>query len=342
MKNNKPKANISIINFFTEIPKYIFNKNEKFIKWGANNDTPFKLLGLYDNVPEHSSTINFILSNVIENEIEQLDYWVLQKLALDYILFGGFALEVTYLRNGKSTYEYLDMSLCRLHPDKKQIGYSENWGNYKADITWKPLVTKPGESGIYMFKNPKTRGDYPSPRYISASTSLDTMSEISAYHNNNAKNGFTPNVVINFNNGEPDEDTKKEIEKQLQEKFTGVNGNKFILSFNEDPDHKTTIESLDTGNLDEKFETLQKFLQNQIIVAHQLTSGQLIGIKPESQGFSKTEYAEAMEIFENNIIAGYRREIEYGLTELFGTDIILKDYEPEIKEEEEDGTTNID
>lgn len=32
MKNNKPKANISIINFFTEIPKYIFNKNEKFIK----------------------------------------------------------------------------------------------------------------------------------------------------------------------------------------------------------------------------------------------------------------------------------------------------------------------
>lgn len=342
MKNNKPKANISIINFFTEIPKYIFNKNEKFIKWGANNDTPFKLLGLYDNVPEHSSTINFILSNVIENEIEQLDYWVLQKLALDYILFGGFALEVTYLRNGESTYEYLDMSLCRLHPGKKQIGYSENWGNYKADITWKPLIKKPGESGIYMFKNPKTRGDYPSPRYISASTSLDTMSEISAYHNNNAKNGFTPNVVINFNNGEPDEDTKKEIEKQLQEKFTGVNGNKFILSFNEDPDHKTTIESLDTGNLDEKFETLQKFLQNQIIVAHQLTSGQLIGIKPESQGFSKTEYAEAMEIFEKNIVAGYRREIEYGLTELFGTDIILKDYEPEIKEEEEDGTTNID
>ena len=260
---------------------------------------------------------------------------------MDYILFGGFALEVTALRNGATTYQWLDMANCRIHPDRDQIGYAKNWSSYKADVTWKPMVTKPGQSGIYMFKNPKTRGDYPTPRYISAMTSLDTMSEISAYHNNNAKNGFTPNVVINFNNGEPDEDTKKEMEKQLKEKFTGVNGSKFILSFNDDPEHKTTIEKLDGDNLDEKFETLQKFLQNQIVVAHQLTSGQLIGIKPENQGFSKSEYEESMEIFENNVVAGYRKEIEYGLTELLGIEIILKDYNHVIEEEDNDDTFNF-
>ena len=338
MKNKSIENRFSFMNFVSEIPKYIFQKNEKYIKWGFNNDTPETILSLYDTVPEHSSTINFILSNVIENDLEQMDYWVLQKIALDYILFGGFTLEVKKLRNDSFKYEYKDISLARLSPKKDKIGFAEHWSGYKAEIEWDNRVTKQGETGIYMFINPKTRGDYPSPRYISAFKSLDTMSEISSYHNNNAKNGFTPNVVINFNNGEPDEDTKKEIEKKLTDKFTGVNGNKFILSFNDSEETKTTIEKLDNDNLDQKFETLQKFLQNQIIVAHQLTSGQLIGIKPENQGFSKSEYEESMEIFEQNVIAGYRKEIEYGLSELFGTDIILKDHEeiinPIIEEEE--------
>ena len=340
MKNNKKESRFSFINFMSEIPKYIFNSNEKYRKWGANNDIPNTILELYDTVPEHSSTINFILSNVIENDIEQMDYWTLQKIALDYILFGGFTLEVIKLRNDKFKYEYKDISLARLSPDKDKIGFAEHWTGYRADIEWGNRVTKPGETGIYMFKNPKTRGDYPSPRYISAFKALDTMSEIGAYHNNNAKNGFTPNVVINFNNGEPDEDTKKDIENKIKDKFTGVNGNKFILSFNDSEETKTTIEKLDNDNLDQKFETLQKFLQNQIIVAHQLTSGQLIGIKPENQGFSKSEYEESMEIFEGNVVAGYRKEIEYGLSELFGSEVILKDHEEEIinpiEEEEED------
>lgn len=338
MRSNNKESRFSFINFVSEIPKYIFQNNDKFLRWGFNNDVPETILKLYDSVPEHSSTINFILSNVIENDLEQMDYWVLQKIALDYILFGGFTLEVKKLRNDSFKYEYKDISLARLSPKKDKIGFAKHWSGYKADIEWDNRVTKQGETGIYMYMNPKTRGDYPSPRYISAFKSLDTMSEISSYHNNNAKNGFTPNVVINFNNGEPDEGTKKEIEKKLEEKFTGVNGNKFILSFNDSEETKTTIEKLDNDNLDQKFETLQKFLQNQIIVAHQLTSGQLIGIKPENQGFSKSEYEESMEIFEQNVVAGYRKEIEYGLTELFGVDIRLKDHEevvePVIEEEE--------
>ena len=334
MKSNR----FSFINFVSEIQEYIFNKNQKFIYWGADNKTPNTLLKLYDTVPEHSSAINFILSNIIEEDIEEMDYWTLQKLALDYILFGGFAVEVVKLRNNQYQYNYKDISLIRLNPDKDKVGFSENWTNYKSDVEWFDKVDNLGETGIFLFKNPKTRGYYPSPRYISAFKSLDTMREISSYHNNNAKNGFTPNVVINFNNGEPDEDTKKEIEKKLAEKFTGVNGSKFILSFNESEETKTTIEKLDNDNLDQKFETLQKFLQNQIIVAHQITSAQLIGVTPENQGFSKTEYEEAMEIFEENVIAGYRKEIEYGLSELFGKDILLKDHKETINpitEEEE-------
>jgi len=86
------------------------------------------------------------------------------------------------------------------------------------------------------------------------------MKSIINYHNNNAKNGFAPNVVINFNNGIPDDETQATIEKGIKSKFAGELGQKFILSFNESESTKTTIEKLDNDNLDQKFETLQKFI----------------------------------------------------------------------------------
>ena len=94
----------------------------------------------------------------------------------------------------------------------------------------------------FTLKNNKSRGLYPRPYYISASTSLQTMKSILDYHQNNADNGFAPNVVINMNNGIPDEEIQKKIEKKIQDKFTGANGNKFILSFNETAETATTIE----------------------------------------------------------------------------------------------------
>lgn len=316
-------SKISIINFVQEKIPYIFNNNEKYIKWGNENKEPFEYLELYENIVEHNSAINFILTNLIKDGIDEIDYWQLQKYALDYLIFGGFSVEVIKLRNNTYKLNYIDISKLRLSPDKKSLGYSDNWLNYKANVTWYPIIENINKSGIYWFKNPKSRKDYPNPYWIAAEENMETMHSIIKYHHNNAENGFAPSVVINFNNGEPDKDTKKEIEKKIEEKFTGSKGKKFILSFNDNKETATTIEKLEADNLDEKFETLQKFIQNQIIIAHQITSPQLIGVKAENQGFSKTEYLEAMEIFENSIVSGFRREIEYSLSKLLNKEIKL-------------------
>lgn len=316
-------SKISIINFVQEKIPYIFNNNEKYIKWGNENKEPFEYLELYENIVEHNSAINFILTNLIKDGIDEIDYWDLQKYALDYLIFGGLSAEVTKLRNNTYKLKYIDISKLRLSPDKKSLGYSDNWLNYKANVIWYPIIENINQSGIYWFKNPKSRKDYPNPYWIAAEENMETMQSIIKYHHNNAENGFAPSVVINFNNGEPDKDTKKEIEKKIEEKFTGSKGKKFILSFNDNKETATTIEKLEADNLDEKFETLQKFIQNQIIIAHQITSPQLIGVKAENQGFSKTEYLEAMEIFENSIVSGFRREIEYSLSKLLNKEIKL-------------------
>ena len=319
-QSNQNNSFFSVVNFSKQVKEYIFTNNEKYIKWGVGNDMPNTILTLYNTVPEHASAIDFIVDLVVGSGItsDLMSYWDVKKVVVDFITFGGYTVMRENKRNGKSVYKFIPIDKCRLSPDKKKIGVSESWLNYKSDVVWYDNVSElPGQPGIIMFKSSKSREDYPRPAYFSAQKSLDIMLNILDYHLNNAENGFTPNVVINFNNGEPDEDTKKDIEKKIQNKFTGAKGNKFILAFNESKETAITIEKLDNDNLDQKFETLQKFIQNQIIIAHKIPSGQLIGVKAENQGFSATEYQESLEVFKNNSIKGFTEELEYGLSKTF-------------------------
>lgn len=325
------KNNFSVISFAQDIKTYIFNSTEKFHKWGIDNDSPKKILQLYDSVPEHESAINFTNINVVgEGLVNEniLDFWNFQKLALDYLIFGGYTLKVTKLRNGSAIYEYIDISKCRFSPKKDKIGYCEDWKKAKLDIEWFDMYNSVSTGRgvfIYYFKNNKSRELYPRPHYLSAFKSIDTACSIATYHNSNANNGFTPNTIINFNNGSVDEDTKALIEKQITEKFTGPDAKRFLLSFNESADNAITISKLDNDNLDQKFADLQKWVQNQIIVAHQITSGTLIGIRPENQGFTSTEYEESLSVFKNIVVKSFKNELEYSLSKLTGVDVKIKE-----------------
>lgn len=311
------KDKISFISTAKEVVNYVFNNNEKFIKWGPDNQQPFTYIKLYESVVEHSSSINFILNKSILLGVEELDYWTVKKLALDYLILGGFAIEVIKTRGGGHLLNYIDISKLRYSPNKKKIGYSDKWLSYKAEVKWSDVSNNINEPGIFLFKSPLSRYDYPTPQWFSAMVNLKTMSNIIEYHNNNSENGFTPSVIVSFNNGEPDDETKRNIKNSFEEKFTGVNGKKYMLIFGDSKETAPTIEKLESDNLDEKFETLQKFIQEQIFIAHQITSPTLIGKKPENSGFSKTEYVEAMEIFKENVVKSLLKELEYAFGKLF-------------------------
>jgi hypothetical protein len=317
-----------VISFAKDKINYVFNPNEKYHKWGGDNLLPFEYLKLYESVPEHASSIDFTTDLVVGDgiNIDAIDYWTIKKLVEDFNIFGGFTLQVIKTRGGGSIINYVDISKCRYSQDKTKIGYAEeDWDKTKQTFKFYPITSDINTEGIFIYKGNSSRELYPKPSYISGLKSLETMNHISEYHNNNAANGFSPSVVINMNNGIPDSDTQRTIEKGIRDKFTGSKGNKFILSFNESQDTKTTVEALKTDNLDEKFETLQKFIQNQIIISHRVTSGTLIGVVPENQGFSKTEYEEALEIFKSVTINGIRKELEYTIGKLLKKEIKFVD-----------------
>jgi hypothetical protein len=94
-------------------------------------------------------------------------------------------------------------------------------------------------------------------------------------------------VMVNFNNGVPAPEERQTIEDLLQAKFTGTNNaGRFMLSFNDDPLTKPTVEAISIDNLHEKFQYVAEYAQDRILVSHRITSPLLFGIRTANNGFS--------------------------------------------------------
>lgn len=322
MKEEKEDNNrLSFFSFISDLIGVTKTDNKDIFPWGEGNNEPFKYLKYYNEVPDHSRSIDFtgdcVVGNGVNIDGSILDYWTLVKIISDYILFGGYAINVKKLVNGNKKYEYIDIANLRYSSkNENKIFYSKSWNGVKTEATEYDLVNEKNEIGIFIFTNIKTRGKYPRPYYLSSLTSVDTLKSIGEYHNNNANNGFAPTVIINVP-GNPTQPVRKKYEESIKTKMTGSKGQKFILSFNENPDSKTTFDKLENDNLDQKFETLQKYLRNAITIGHAIQPV-LIGAVAENQGFSKTEYNEALDIFKEITVKGLRNELTYSLEKLTG------------------------
>ena len=90
-----------------------------------------------------------------------------------------------------------------------------------------------------------------------------------------------------MNNGVPAPEERDTIEAMIENKFTGTrNAGRFMLSFNDDPATKPSIDIIQTENLHEKYQYVAEYSQDRILVAHRITSPLLFGIRTAANGFS--------------------------------------------------------
>lgn len=330
---------ISILSFAKEIIPFISFGNTKLINWGQDNLFPQELINYYENVPANSSSIDFTESLIVGQGLntDKLDYWTVKKLIGDYLIFGGYAIEVIKLRNGNVLYNYVDISKLRYNEGATKILYCEDWSSYKQTII-KNDISDGKTNGIYIFKNFKSKGLYPKPNYMSLIDVFATYKSIIEYHRNNSENGFSPSYHINVI-GVSDDDERDELEKSLLAKFT-KNGQKFLLSFSNSDVDGITVNKIDGNDDDKKFTEIITFLREEIFVGHKITSSSLIGIN-NNTGFSKSEYEESLGVFKENIIEGYRNELLYSFEELTGiTDLMFIDKEEKNDVEVQDTVDN--
>ena len=293
-----------------------------YVSWGKDNRFPNDLYDMYQNSAILQSVINgtadYVFGSgvisafdVVNDKYETLED-VVKRCVFDLLIFGGFAIQLMYKGGKVEAMYWLDFQKCRKSEDEKKIYYSDDWGKYAKKAleynAWTPDTDK--GTCIFYYKGHKTRGIYPVPMYIGALKSIKISTEISNFHLNNITKGFASNAVISFNNGEPDEDTKARIEKDVKEKFCGTdNAGSFLLLFNDSKDNACEIAKIQDDKFDLKYDALAKSVKEDIFIAFRATPT-LFGLPNENNGFSKQEYLESFELYNKTVVVPLQKDVE--------------------------------
>ena len=293
-----------------------------YVSWGKDNRFPNDLYDMYQNSAILQSVINgtadYVFGSgvisafdVVNDKYETLED-VVKRCVFDLLIFGGFAIQLMYKGGKVEAMYWLDFQKCRKSEDEKKVYYSDDWGKYAKKAleynAWTPGTDK--GTCIFYYKGHKTRGIYPVPTYIGALKSVKISTEISNFHLNNITKGFASNAVISFNNGEPDEDTKARIEKDVKEKFCGTdNAGSFLLLFNDSKDNACEIAKIQDDKFDLKYDALAKSVKEDIFIAFRATPT-LFGLPNENNGFSKQEYLESFELYNKTVVVPLQKDVE--------------------------------
>lgn len=324
---------------------------KEFVSHGPDNNVPQLLYEYYQDCYILQSAINQtadyisgagieILSNetsiqnyndagnlIVSRENETLTSLV-NKLTLDYVLFGGLSFQIIYNKLGKiAELNYVDPRNIRLNEDSTKVFYNKNWGKYARNIKYFPIYDKENtkNSCIFYYKNPKSRGIYGRPFWNGALREVITLIEASKQNYNDMINGFSPNVLISFNNGIPPEDIQDEVEDAVIKKFSGSSGNKIMLIWNESKENSPEISSFSTEDYTERYNSVLNTCRNAILASFRC-SGQLLGVLPEQTGFNSVEYEGAFKLFKTTVIQPIQNEIEDVFKQI-GINIKLKEFE---------------
>jgi hypothetical protein len=276
--------------------------------------------GMYSNSPAFNEVLNKIIS--------QED---LRRISFDYKLYGNAAVDVIWNEDHtkirKMYHSPVQNWRARKIFDKPFVQayyYCHDWSDQRAQRL-KVEVPAFGESKekrelLYIKNYTPGRFYYSLPDWISALQFSFVEAELSNLHINNIENGFLPLVMVNLNNGVPAPEERQTIEAMIEQKFTGTrNAGRFMVSFNDDPTVKPTIDTITTENLHEKYQYVGDYSQDRILVAHRITSPLLFGIRTASNGFSSQseEMKTAFSILQTMTIQGFQSNLVNAFQDAF-------------------------
>ena len=341
---DKEKLSFSIFDSAAKVvPTFIEKENtgKPYVNYGVDNRFPNYLWELYlrsavlqsiingtadyaggNGIIYNPSTLVQRLKNEANKDGETLDD-VIKKAIIDYLVFGGFALQIINNKLGEVNEIYwLDFRNVRRNKEGDKIYYSDDWIKHANDYVTYDIFNpeKKSDSQVFYFKGHMSRGIYPIPRYNGALSAIETSTEISKFHLNSILNNFSGNFIINFNNGQPSVDVQEEIERKVKDKFSGAdNAGKFLLSFNDSKENGVTVERIQDDSFDKKYENLRTDTYKEIFVAFRAIP-QLFGYSLEGTGFNKQEFSEAYLLYSQTIVKPIQNDIVRVFNKIFQID----------------------
>lgn len=317
----------------SKIPEFKEVRNKDFILCGEDNLWLEHLTYLYNKSAKHNAIINgkcnYILGNgfvkrdqaglslIKVNRTGETLNELMQKSVKDIEIYGGFRWIIIWDILGKQPEIFHeDFFKFRAGKESGTFYYKQDWKNSRENAIPYLEFNEDSRKGAQVFAYNEYRpgcDTYPLPGYVASNNYIETDIEISKFHLSAIRNGMMPSKLIQFFNGEPTDEAKKDIEKRFQKKFSGAEqAGKFVLVFNQDKDESVQISDLSASELDKQFDLLNKTCQQEIFTGHQVVSPMLFGIKTEGQLGGNNELKIAYEIFINT----YAKPKQYNLEKI--------------------------
>lgn len=338
MENKKYQLNK--LNFTQEpiLPVFseVINRSE-WVLYGNDNLMPNYLISRYNNCAIHKAIVDSKVNQIVgdgvkskNNPMAEINLIngkeniseVMNKCALDLVLFGGFALNVIWTRDRSQIAEIYHIDFSRVRCGKindstdeiEKYYYSPDWTNTKKypPQEYDTFDQNSGEaSQIYYYKSYEPNNSYyPIPDYSGALASIEIDVNIKEFHSNNLKNGMLPSLWIDFVNGIPAEEEQRLLTRALEEQYSSVNNaGRPIISFNESPELSPRITQIPASTNDGYYASIYDDIIRSILSGHRISSGELFGISTSGKLGSGKEIVEHSEFIYNTVIKPYQRQI---------------------------------
>ena len=308
-----------------------------FISYGTDNAYPIFLYDLAQECATLGSIIlgicDYVKGNGINSTVmtrdEAEDF--VEKTTTDYLTFGAFYWQVIRTLGGKiDKVVWLDARYVRTDKDQNLFWYSEEFGKKYGRLNKAVVYPKFSEerldpNSVICVKAPMSRGVYGNPLWSGAIKDAVIETKIEDFHLNELHNNFNGSAVISFNNGIPTDEQKKEIEKNVSEKFSGSqNAARFLMIFNDSKDNAATVERLSTDDFDKRYESLAKRSREQIFVAFRAIPS-LFGLMTESTGFNEQEFQQSFKLFNKTVVRPIQVKITSALVKIYGQEVMTID-----------------
>ena len=306
-----------------------------WIEYGEDNDYFQFLIDRYNGSPTNNAAINGISQaiygkglNATDSQRKPNEYAqmislfkknVVRRCCYDLKLMGQAAIQVIYNKDRSKIVQLEHMPIETLRAEKcdedgnvPAYYYFNDWANIKK--TDEPLrIPAFGMSSedieIYYIKPYKSGFYYYSPvDYQGGLQYAELEEEVSNYHLNNIMNGLSPSMLINFNNGTPNQQERQLIETKIAQKFSGTsNAGKFILAFNDNKESQAEITPVQLSDAHNQYQFLSEESTSKIMVAHRIVSPMLLGIKDGSGlGNNADEIKTASLLMDNTVIRPFQ------------------------------------
>ena len=320
------------------------------VEWGTRNAYPDYLLDLYNNVPTLRSIINGNIDYVAGDDVtimplqEEFTNQEMNRrgdtireqvkdIAKDFEIYGGFALQVIRNLAGEvAEVYYIDMRYLRTNKEGDVFYYSEKWGKssrtdmvvypaFLSKIEWEKLSDEERNrhaSSILFVKNVHTQV-YPAPLYAASVKACEIERLIDEFHLSDINNHFVSSAIINFNNGDPGQEIKSEIERGFNEKFCGAsNGGRVAFSWNPNKESATDIVEFKMEDFGERYKALSQHSRTQIFTSFRAIP-LLFGLTSEANtGFSTEEFEQSFKLYNRTQIQPVQRMICDAYDKIYG------------------------